>query len=75
VLLDWLRAQGLTLHTARQNDLESWLVSEHLTPRHEAGHLVRWARKQKLTDLDFPAVRWGGPSAVIDGEPRWDHAR
>jgi hypothetical protein len=50
VLLDWPRARGLTLHTARQNDLESWLVSEHLTHRREAGHFVRWARKQKLTN-------------------------
>jgi hypothetical protein len=75
VLLDWLRARGLTLHTARQNDLESWLVSEHLTHRREAGHFVRWARKQKLTNLDFAAERWGGPSTVIDGETRWNQAR
>ena len=75
VLLDWLRARGLTLHTARQNDLESWLVSEHLTHQREAGHFVRWARKQKLTNLDFAAVRWGAPSTVIDGETRWNQAR
>jgi hypothetical protein len=74
VLLDWLRAQDLTLHTARQNDLESWLASD-ATHRREAGHFVRWARKQKLTTLDFAAERWGGPSSVIDGETRWNQAR
>lgn len=75
VMLDWLREQGLTLDTARQNDLEFWLVSEHITHRHETGHFVRWAKKKKLTNLDFAAVRWGGPSAVIDGETRWNQAR
>jgi len=41
----------------------------------ETGHFIRWAKKQKLTSLDFPATRWGGPSRVIDTEDRWEQAR
>jgi hypothetical protein len=36
---------------------------------------VRWANKQKLTHLDYPAVKWGGPTRVIDTETRWHQAR
>jgi hypothetical protein len=32
-------------------------------------------KKQKLTTLDAPAVRWDGPCGVIDTEARWDQAR
>ncbi len=74
-LLDWLTARHLTLATARQGDLDTWLTSEEAALRREAGHFVRWAKKQKLTRLDLPAVRWGGPSQVIDTEARWDQAR
>jgi hypothetical protein len=35
----------------------------------------RWARKQKLTRLDFAAVKWTGPSGVMDTETRWGQAR
>jgi hypothetical protein len=75
VLLDWLTARDLTLETARQGDLETWLASPQATHRLEAGHFVRWARNQKLTSLDFPAVKWGGPKRVIDTETRWQQAR
>ncbi|WP_202870083.1 zinc ribbon domain-containing protein [Kribbella caucasensis] len=74
-LLDWLNAHSLSLTTARQGDLDRWLSSERATLRHEAGHFVRWANKQKLTSLEFPAVRWGGPSGIIDTEARWEQAR
>lgn len=75
VLLDWLAEQGLTLGTARQGDLEAWLASPQATHRDAAGNFVRWARRQKLTRLDFAAVKWGGPTAVIDTETRWKQAR
>ncbi len=74
-LLDWLTAHGLTLATAGQGDLETWLASEDASHRREAGHFVRWANKQKLTCLELPTVRWGGPSQVIDTEARWEQAR
>jgi hypothetical protein len=73
--LDWLTAQGLTLATCRQNDLDAWIATGQARFRRETGHFIRWARKQKLTSLDFPATRWGGPSCVIDTEARWDQAR
>jgi hypothetical protein len=75
VLLDVLGAHHLDLGTARQGDLEAWLVSDQATHRREAGHFVRWAKREKLTNLELPAVRWGGPSGVIDTETRWAHAR
>jgi hypothetical protein len=74
-LLDWLAEHGLTLATARQGDLETWLASPKATHREGAGNFVRWARRQKLTRLDFAAVKWGGPTGIIDTETRWEQAR
>ena len=74
-LLDWLGAHDLDLGTARQGDLETWLVSNEAAHCREAGHFVRWAKKEKLTALEFAAVKWGGPSGVIDTETRWEKAR
>ena len=74
-LLDWLAASDLTLSTARQGDFEAWLASDGATGRQEAGHFVRWANGKKLTRLEAAAVRWGGPSGVIDTETRWEQAR
>ncbi|HVB43972.1 MAG TPA: hypothetical protein VNF47_14890 [Streptosporangiaceae bacterium] len=73
--LDWLTARDLALATCRQNDLDAWITSDQASRRRETGHFIRWARKQKLTRLDFPATRWGGPSRVIDTEARWAQAR
>ena len=58
-----------------QGDLEAWLASAQPTHRTDAGNFVRWARKHKLTSLDFAAIRWGGPTGVIDTETRWEQAR
>lgn len=74
-LLDWLAAHDLTLATARQGNLEAWLASDQATGRREAGHFIRWANRQKLTVLELPAVRWDGPSGIIDTETRWAQAR
>lgn len=73
--LDWLTNHDLTLATAGQGDLETWLISKDATLREKAGHFIRWASANKLTSLHFPAVKWGGPAAVIDTEDRWDQAR
>ncbi len=75
VWLDWLTTRDLTLQTAGQGDLETWLAGEQASHRLEAGHFVRWAKAQKLTSLDFPATRWGGPTRVLDTETRWQQAR
>jgi hypothetical protein len=74
-LLDWLAARGLDLARAGQGDLEQWLTSAHATARVDAGNFVRWARRNKLTSLEFAATKWHGPSRVIDSEARWAHAR
>ena len=74
-LLDWLTAHDLDLASAGPGDLEAWLAGEHANARREAGPFVRWAKRQKLTGLDFAATKWDGPSGVIDGEVRWQHAR
>ncbi|MEU5082993.1 MULTISPECIES: hypothetical protein [Streptomyces] len=75
-LLNWLEAQGLTLATCRQADLERWMTSDDVRHRREAGHFVRWALAQKIArDLSFPAVRWNGPSQAMDDEARWATAR
>ena len=74
-LLDWLTARGLTLENARQGDLDAWMGEAQASHRTDAGNFVRWARRNKLTRLDFAATRWGGPSGVIDTEIRWEQAR
>lgn len=74
-LLDWLTAAGLDLTNAAQPDLEQWLSSAPATTRPDAGNFVRWARRNKLTSLDFAATRWDGPRSTIDSEARWGHAR
>jgi hypothetical protein len=74
-LLDWLTAHRLTLATARQGDLEAWLITAKPSYRIDARNFVRWAKKQKLTRLEFPATRWSGPSGLIDTETRWEQAR
>jgi hypothetical protein len=74
-LLDWLAARGLDLASAGQGDLEQWLTSTRATARVDAGNFVRWARRNKLTNLTFAATKWDGPQRVIDSEARWAHAR
>jgi hypothetical protein len=75
VVLDWLTVHDLTLATCTQNDLEAWLTSDKATHRREAGHFIRWATAQKLTNLVFPATKWGGPQQALDTESRWEQAR
>lgn len=74
-LLDWLATQHLTLKTCRQADLERWLSSGEVSNRQETGHFVRWAGKQHLTSLVFPATRWQGPTRALDDQARWEAAR
>jgi hypothetical protein len=74
-LLDWLASRDLTLATVGQRDLEMWLGIAQSAHRVDAGNFVRWARRQKLTQLDFAAIRWGGPTGAIDTETRWQQAR
>jgi hypothetical protein len=73
--LDWLTDRDLTLADCRQNDLDAWIAGGQARYHRETGQFIRWAKKQKLTRLDCPATRWGGPSRVIDTEDRWEQAR
>jgi hypothetical protein len=73
--LDWLAARGLTLASCAQAGLDEWMAAANASQRGATGHFVRWARNQKLTTVDFPASRWGGPARVIDTEARWEQAR
>jgi hypothetical protein len=43
-------------------------------PPHRRGEL-RPLGPQAQADLDFAAIRWGGPTGVIDTETRWEQAR
>ncbi|MGH3736654.1 MAG: hypothetical protein ACRDT6_13740 [Micromonosporaceae bacterium] len=74
-LLDALASRGQNLATAQQGDLEAWLTSTDTTSQADAGNFVRWANKHKLTALEFPAIRWRGPTGRIDTEARWQQAR
>ena len=75
VLLDWLTAQHLSLATCRQADLERWLAGSEASHRYHAGHFVRWATRNRLATLSFPATRWHGPMRALDEQARWDAAR
>ena len=74
-LLDGLASCGRALAGARQADLDNWLTSDQACHRREAGHFVRWASRQNLTTLEFPATKWHGPTSTIDTEARWAQAR
>lgn len=74
-VVGWLTAHELDLATAGQGDLEAWLSSRHASRRRETGHFIRWAKQNKLTNLEFPATRWDGPTGALDGEHRWAQAR
>ena len=75
VLLDWLNAEHLSLTTCRQADLERWLTGDQASHCYLAGHFVRWATRQRLATLSFPATRWQGPTRALDDQARWDAAR
>jgi hypothetical protein len=68
-LLDGLGTRSRALADARQADLDAWLTSGQARHRREAGHFVRWARRQKLTSLEFPATRWHGQPAPSTPRP------
>jgi hypothetical protein len=74
-LLDWLAGRDLTLGTCGQADLDEWLSCGGTSHRYHAGHFVRWAARQRLTAVSFPAVRWRGPAWALDDQARWDAAR
>ncbi len=74
-LLDWLGSRDLALGTCGQADLDEWLSSAGASHRHHAGHFVRWAARQRLTAVSFPAVRWRGPVRALDDDARRDAAR
>lgn len=74
-LLDWLSGEHLTLASCQQGDLERWLSRTEGVNHHHPGNFIRWATKQRLTDLVFPASRWQGPATAPDDHARWDAAR
>lgn len=73
--LDWLALHRQTLASCPQASLDEWMTTASLSQRGATGHFVRWAKNQRLTVLDFPASRWGGPTRAIDTEARWEQAR
>ena len=70
-LLDGLGTRGRALADARQADLDAWLTSDQASHRREAGHFVRWAKRHKLTSLEFPATTWHGPTPHHRHRGRW----
>lgn len=74
-LLDWLHARDLTLTSCRQADIDTWLSSPDATHLAEAGQFVRWATAQRVCAIEYPAVRWHGPSRPLDHDERWKHAK
>jgi len=73
--LDWLTARQLTLATCTQLELDGWMAAATSGQQGRTGPFIRWAKKQKLTRLDFPATAWTGPTGVLDTEGRWEQAR
>ena len=73
--LDWLAARQLTLATCSQLHLDEWMATTSIARHGRTGPFVRWARRERLTRLDFPATAWTGPSGVLDTEGRWEQAR
>ncbi len=74
--LTWLAAEGLTLGTCTQADLERWMTDPAFTYRDETGHFVRWSVQHRHAHgLTYGTIRWTGPQGTIDSEKRWADAR
>lgn len=76
VLLDWLHARDLTLATCRQADIDAWLTRPDAPHLAEAGQFIRWASAHRAAcGIEYPAVKWQGPSRPLDHDERWKHAK
>ena len=73
--LDRLAVHRLTLATCSQRHLDDWMVAATIAQQGRTGPFVRWARRERLTRLDFPATAWSGPTGALDAEGRWEQAR
>jgi hypothetical protein len=73
--MDWLTTNEHTLTTCTQLHLDGWMAVANAAQRGRTGPFIRWAKKQKLTRVDFPATAWTGPTGVLDTEGRWERAR
>ena len=73
--MDWLTTNEHTLTTCTQLHLDGWMAAANAAQRGRTGPFIRWAKKQKLTRVDFPATAWTGPTGVLDTEGRWEQAR
>ncbi|MET9387461.1 hypothetical protein ABZY09_42205, partial [Streptomyces sp. NPDC002928] len=64
--LTWLAADGITLGTCTQADLERWMTDPAFTYRDETGHFVRWSVQHRHAHgLTYGTVRWTGPQGTI----------
>jgi hypothetical protein len=73
--LAWLHAQGRSLATCRQTDLDQWLASGPTT-RHLVRDLLVWAAARgMLGDLDIPTRHRDAPARTVDDDTRWQLAR
>lgn len=72
--LGWLDERQLTLATCSQLHLDGWMAMATIALQGRTGPFVRWARRERLTRLDFPATAWTGPTGVLDAEGRWEQA-
>ncbi len=73
--LNWLTAQGLTLASCTQAELDQWLTgtSSHLA---RSANFARWAvTRRHASGLTAPATRWTGPAGPLDQDRRWADAR
>jgi hypothetical protein len=74
--MDWIAAQGLTLATCAQGDLDRRAGEPGAPYPDETAHFIRWAVKNRhARGLTAGAIRWGGPQGPHDTERRWDDAR
>ncbi len=72
-LLAWLRADGRTLATCRQPDLDRWLA---IPGSRHADDFLRWAlARRHAAGLKVPQRDWRGPHGNIDSDQRWQLAR
>jgi hypothetical protein len=54
--LDWLTTRRLTLGDCSQRELDTWMAAATTARRGRTGPFVRWAKREKLAALDFPAT-------------------
>ena len=74
-MLDWLRAQGVSVGTCTQADIDLWCLRGDRMPR-RARRFVAWcAQRGHMPKVSIPAPSVSQDRHLLDGDQRWNLAK